>query len=119
MTITPMLALPMFDLPFFVETDACDIRLGAILIQEGRPIAFLSKSLCEQNKHLPIYEEFLALILTVDRWRLFLQRVPFVIKTSHQSLTFLGEQQLQSDIQRKVMTKLMGLQFRIAGAGPH
>ncbi|KAL5681254.1 hypothetical protein ACJX0J_007639, partial [Zea mays] len=31
----------------------------------------------KQNKHLPIYEEFLALILTVDRWRLFLQRVPF------------------------------------------
>jgi hypothetical protein len=36
-----------------------------------------------------------------------------VIKTDHKSLTYLGDQQLQSDLQKKAMTKLMGLQFQV------
>jgi hypothetical protein len=114
MTTTPVLALPRFDIPFIVETDACDIGMGAVLMQEGRPIAFLSKALGEKNKHLSIYEkEFLALILAVDKWRPYLQRAPFIIRTDHQSLTFLGEQQLHSELQKKAMAKMMGLQFQI------
>jgi hypothetical protein len=111
MTTTPVLALPRFDIPFIVETDACDIGMGAVLMQEGRPIAFLSKALGEKNKHLSIYEEFLALILVVDKWRPYLQRAPFIIRNDHQSLTFLGEQQLHSKLQKKAMAKMMGLQF--------
>jgi hypothetical protein len=41
------------------------------------------------------------------------ERSPFKIRTDHESLSFLGEQQLQSDLQRKAMAKLMGLQFKI------
>jgi hypothetical protein len=66
-----------------------------------------------ENKHLFIYEkEFLALILAVDRWRAYLQRSPFKIRTGQESLSFLDEQQLQSDLQIKAMAKLMGLQFK-------
>jgi hypothetical protein len=36
-----------------------------------------------------------------------------VIKTDHKSLAYLNDQVLQSKLQRKAMTKLMGLQFRI------
>ena len=114
MTTTPVLALPRFDLPFVVETDACDNGMGAVLMQQGKPIAYISKALGERNRHLSIYDkEFLALILAVEKWRPYLQRSPFVIKTDHKSLTFLGEQQLQSELQRKAMARLMGLQFQI------
>ena len=40
-------------------------------------------------------------------------RAPFVIKTDHQSLCHLGDQNLTSDLQRKAMTTLVGLQFSI------
>jgi hypothetical protein len=67
-TTTRVLALPRFDLLFVIETDACDDGLGAVLMQKGRPIAFISKALGQNNKHLSIFEkEFLALILAVDR----------------------------------------------------
>ena len=114
MSSTPVLALPNFQEVFEVETDAFDVGIGAVLMQKGQPIAFLSKALGETHKHLYIYEkEFLALIMAVDKWRPYLQRNEFVIKTDHKSLSFLMEQNLHSDLQRKAMTRLMGLQFKV------
>jgi hypothetical protein len=73
MSVTPVLALPDFALPFVIETDVCDDGLGAVLMQQGRPLAYLSKALGLKNRHLSIYEkEFLALIMAVDKWRLYL-----------------------------------------------
>jgi hypothetical protein len=110
MSSTPVLALPDFDQQFIVETDAYDIGLGAILMQGERPISFLSKPLSQANKFLSIYEkEFLALIMVVERWRPYLRRHEFLIRTNHKSLAFLKEQTLQSELQCKAMTRLMGL----------
>ena len=114
MTTTPVLALPNFQETFTVETDACQDGIGAVLMQKGQPIAFLSKALRKKHKTLSIYEkEFLALIMAVERWRHYLQRKEFIIQTDHKSLAYLNEQNLHSDIQRKAMARLMGLQFKI------
>jgi hypothetical protein len=83
-------------------------------MQKGQPIAFLSKALGEKHKNLSIYEkEFLALIMAVERWRHYLQRQEFIILTDHKSLAYLQEQNLHSDMQRKAITRLMGLHFKI------
>lgn len=101
MASTPVLALPNFDLPFVVETNACATGVGAVLMQNGHPIAYMSKALGVVNLKLSIYEkEFLAVIMATDRWRQYLQRGPFTIITDHKSLCSLGDQQLVTDLQR-------------------
>ena len=51
-------------------------------------------------------------MMAVDKWRAYLQRGPFLILTDHKSLCNLGDQQLDTELQRKAMTKLVGLQFK-------
>ena len=110
MVSAPVLALPDFKESFVVETDVSDIGIGAVLMQKDRPIAFLSKALGDSHKHKSIYEkEFLALIMAVEKWRQYLQRQEFIIRTDHQSLAYLIEHNLHSELQRKAMTRLMGL----------
>ena len=114
MMCTPVLALPNFTEPFTIETDACGDGIGAVLMQKGQPIAFLSKALGDKHQHLSIYEkEFLALIMAVERWRPYLQHQEFIIKTDHKSLAYLNEQTLHSEMQRKAMARMMGLKFKI------
>jgi hypothetical protein len=111
---TLVLALPNFKEPFTIETDACIDGVGVVLMQKGQPVAFLSKALGEKHKHLSIYDkEFLALLMAVEKWRQYVQHQEFIIKTDHQSLTYLSDQYLHSDIQRKAMARLMDLKFKI------
>lgn len=69
LTLAPVLVLPDFTKVFEIETDASDKGVGAVLMQGGHPLAFLSKSLGPRNRGLSTYEkECLAILLAVDHW---------------------------------------------------
>jgi hypothetical protein len=111
MVTTPVLALPDFTKTFIIETDACDSGIGAVLSQEDHPIPFYSKALGVSNKKLSVYEkDFLAILIAIDRWRCYLQRNPFVIRTDHKSLCYLQDRSLATELQKKAMKKLSQLQ---------
>jgi hypothetical protein len=83
-------------------------------MQQGQPVAFLSKALGKKLQELSIYEkEFLVLIMAIEKWRHYLERQEFLIVTDYKSLAYLNEQNLHSEMQRKAMTRLMGLEFKI------
>lgn len=114
LTSAPVLAIPNLQKPFTIETNASDKGIGAVLQQEGHPIAYVSKALGPRNQQLSIYEkECLAILMAVDHWRSYLQQGPFVIKTDKKSLVNLDDQRLTTPWQHKALTKLMGLQYQI------
>jgi hypothetical protein len=112
MSNTPVLALPDFDKSFCIETDACATGIGAVLMQEGHPIAYYSKALSVNNIKLSIYEkEFLEIMMAIDRWHCYVSKGPFVIRTDQKSLCHLQDQVLVTNLQKKAMTRLVGLNF--------
>jgi hypothetical protein len=110
----PVLALPDFAKTFCVETDACGTGIGADLMQDNHPLAFISKTLGPQSQGLSTYEkEYLAIPMDVQQWRPYLQQAEFLIYTDQTSLIQLNEQRLHTHWQQKVFTKLLGLQSKI------
>jgi hypothetical protein len=110
----PVLALPDFSVPFTVETDACKRGVGAVLMQRGHPLAYLSKALGPIAQTMSTYEkECLAILIAVDKWRSYLQHAPFTIITDHRSLFHLSDQKLTNEMQQKALVKLMGLQYKL------
>ena len=93
----PVLVLSDFSLPFHIETDASGLGIGAVLQQNGHPIAFISKALSPRNQGLSVYEkEYLAILLAVEQWRHYLLQGEFFIHTDHRSLIHLNEQRLHT-----------------------
>lgn len=48
----PVMALPDFKKKFKIEIDVSDKGIGVVLMQEGHPLAYLSKSLGPRNQGL-------------------------------------------------------------------
>lgn len=114
LTTAPVLTLPNFDKPFVLETDASDKGIGAVLQQDGHPIAYVSRALGPKNQGLSTYEkESLAILMAIDYWKAYLQTAEFEIRTDQRSLVHLDDHRLNSYWQQKAMSKLMGLQYRI------
>lgn len=85
-------ALPNFCKVFVVETDACDSGIGAVLMQEGHPLVFVSKALCQKNKALLVYEkEYMTILMAIEQWRSYLRFKEFIIRTDQKSLVHLDD----------------------------
>lgn len=114
MTKPPVLALPDFNESFIVETDASSQGIGAVLMQRGHPIAFISKALSPKHLALSTYEkELLAVIHAVQKWNSYLLDRHFVIKTDQQSLKHLLENKVNTSFQQRWLSKLLGYDYEI------
>lgn len=68
-TKVSVLALPDFSQLFELETDASRIVVGAVLMKNGRPIAYFSQALSSKARKSLVYErELMAIVLAIKRW---------------------------------------------------
>ncbi|KAA0042009.1 Transposon Ty3-I Gag-Pol polyprotein [Cucumis melo var. makuwa] len=114
MSSLPVLALPNFDQPFEIETDASGVGVGAVLTQLNRPIAFYSRTLSMRDKAKLVYErELIVVVLAVQHWRPYLLGTRFIVKTDQKSLKFLLEQRAIQPQYQKWVAKLLEYSFKV------
>jgi Reverse transcriptase (RNA-dependent DNA polymerase)/RNase H-like domain found in reverse transcriptase/Integrase zinc binding domain/Chromo (CHRromatin Organisation MOdifier) domain len=91
LTHAPVLAAPVLGRPFTIVCDASQRGVGALLLQDDRPIAYESRKLtpAELNYH-PGELEMLAVIHALHAWRCYVEGVEFTLMTDHSPNTFFA-----------------------------
>ena len=86
----PVLRLPDFKQTFTIETDAYGGGIGAVLLQNGHPIAYISKAMGPKYKLLSAYEkEFYAILFVVKKMPALLMGTTFHHKDESKSSSAL------------------------------
>lgn len=98
---SPILANPDFSQTFIIETDSSDLAVGSVLVQiingERKCIAYYSKKLSSTQKRYSATErECLAVFLSIENFRHFVEGHRFIVQTDAMSLTFLQTMSIES-----------------------
>jgi hypothetical protein len=93
LTHAPLLQLPDFSKTFEIECDASGIRIGGVLLQEGKPIAHFSEKLSGPSLNYLTYDkELYVLVHILETWQYYLWPKEFVIHSDHESLKHIRGQ---------------------------
>jgi hypothetical protein len=88
-----LLCYPDFNKPFHLYTDASDHELGAVIMQDKKPIAFYSRKLNTAQKWYKTTErdrELLSAIETCKEYKNILLGYPIIVFTDHKNNAFNG-----------------------------
>ena len=83
-----LLSFPDYSKPFQLYTDASDLQLGSVLMQEGKSLAFFSKKLTETQKRYGTGEkEMLSVVESLKEFRTMIKGYPIQVFVDHKNWT--------------------------------
>ena len=111
LTTAPVLKLADPTKEYYVFTDASNVAIGAVLMQNYddvyHPVAFFSRKLKPAEQNYPVHDrEFLALVAALLHWKHYLYMESPVIYTDHRPLVHLKKQKDLNPRQIRWMEKI-------------
>lgn len=103
----PVLILPKPEAPFIVQTDASNVALGGVLMQEIRPgdrgvVAYFSKKFSPAQRNWPVHErELYGLIHALKKYRHYLLGSDVTFEGDHKPLQWIKTQKTLSPRQTR------------------
>jgi hypothetical protein len=84
-----LLSFPDFAKEFHVYTDASNTQLGAVIMQEGKPLAFYSRKMNKaQQNYTTGEQELLSIVETLKEFRNILLGQKLIIHTDHMNILY-------------------------------
>jgi hypothetical protein len=111
-----VLRYPDYSKPFVVQTDASDVGIGAVLLQDNQPISFYSRKLSDAEINYAVYDkELLAIVAAFTHWRHHLvgASVPITVQSDHQNLRYFATKQILNQRHARWAVLLSEFDFRI------
>ncbi|XP_018493735.1 uncharacterized protein K02A2.6-like [Galendromus occidentalis] len=98
LTETPTLAYYDPERPIVIQTDACEHGTGGVMLQEGRPIAYTSRTLSKtEQSYATIEKECLAILLACQKFDQYIYGVSeVVVQTDHKPLETIFQKPLDT-----------------------
>ncbi|XP_045036658.1 uncharacterized protein K02A2.6 [Daphnia magna] len=112
----PVLRLFNVSKPLVVSVDASPIGIGAVLLQDGQPVAFSSTSLTEtQKRYCQIEKELLAVQFGLLRFRPYVYGQKVTVESDHKPLVGLLEKPIATCSPRiqRMRLQLQRFDFRL------
>ena len=102
LTNAPILTLSEEEGEYIIYSDASKVSLGAILMQNGKVIAYASRKLKEHERNYPTHDLELAdVVFALKIWRHYLYGAHYKIYTDHKSLKYIFTQKELNMRQRR------------------
>ena len=118
LTTEPVLRLPDPGKTYFLQTDASDSGIGAVLMQkhDGKlfPVCYASKKLSSaERNYSTIEKECLAIVWGFKRFHLYLYGVSFVLQTDHEPLKYMNSAKFANGRLMRWAMFLQSYNFRV------
>ena len=94
--------------------DASKVRLGCVLMQSGKVIAYGSRQLKNHEQNYPTHDmELVVIVFALKIWRHYLYNKQFEVYSNHKSLTYIFTQRDLNMRQRRWMKFLEDYNFTL------
>ena len=95
-----------------LQTDASSVALGAVLLQDGKPVEFYSRKLSNVEQRYPTYErEAAAMVSAMLHFRPFLIGRHFILQTDHRPLLAWRNKMPETKRQARLWVKVQDLDY--------
>ena len=101
LTTLPVLAYFDKDKDHIIQTDASKTGLGAVLLQEGQPVVYASRTLTDTEcRYSNIKRELLGVVFGLERLHHYTFGKPITVETDHQPLTSIWKKTIATSSPR-------------------
>ncbi|XP_030853177.1 uncharacterized protein K02A2.6-like [Strongylocentrotus purpuratus] len=109
LTRAPVLAYYSPDLPLTIQCDASKSGLGAVLLQKGQPLSYVSRALtATEQRYAQIEKEALAICFALERFHQYTFGQRVIVESDHKPLQAIVKKPLH-----KAPRRLQGMLMRM------